>query len=86
MSKLMQALYCYAQEHLVAGYLHADEEYRSSRRYADKQETALRNALTPELTNLLDDFLGEQLIFLAAENEAAFRAGFVLATELWRQV
>lgn len=85
MTDLMQALYIFAQEHRVMDYLHDDPEYRDAKRCADKREQTLQASLTSEQASWLDDLLGEQRIYMSAENEAAFLAGFSMAMELNRQ-
>lgn len=65
-------------------YLHDDREYHDAQRFADKREQTLRAALAAEQISWLDDLLGEQRIYMSAENEAAFLAGFSIAMELSR--
>ena len=84
MTDLMQALYCFARENRITGYLEGDSQYHSVCRCAEKRERLLRAALTPEQAGWLDDLLDEQSIARSAELEAAFQAGFAMALELSR--
>ena len=84
MTDLMEALFNYAQKHLLPGYLYQDEIYLASDRCAERQRELVRAALDKEgeghLTNLIDEL--ELVQF--ARDRAVFLCGFHLATELGR--
>ena len=82
MSDAMEALFGYAQEHMLPACLYQDENYMASAACAEKQEELVRAALAERDRIHLKDLLDELGIERCARERAAFLCGFRLAMEL----
>ena len=82
MASAMQALYIYAQEHMVHSLLVQDPEYEEILRCADKQEQQFCALLDDTARERLEALLDEQNLLTFYQERAMFRAGFRLALEL----
>ena len=80
----MEALYQYAEAHMLDAYLCRDEHYAPSDLCARRQAELLRPLLTEQGKTHLKALLDELELVRAARDRAAFRAGFCLAVELGR--
>ncbi len=84
MISAMQALYNYAQEHMVHRLLTQDPEYAEVLRCADRQEEQFRALLDDAGQERLEALLDERGLLVFHQEQAIFRAGFRLALELMR--
>lgn len=84
MTDAMEALFLYAQEHMVASLLRQEQEYASVRRCVEKRQEAFSASLNNSAQERFDDLLDEQNLLSAFYGRALFRAGFQLAMELGR--
>lgn len=84
MTELMDILYSYVQDHEVEALLARDDEYKECARCTQKQEMRLRASLDQTSEDILNEFLDEQKLLQFKEEEAHFRAGFLVALELTR--
>lgn len=80
----MEALYQYAETHMLDAYLYQDEHYAPSDVCAQRQAELLQTTLTEQGKTHLKALLDELELVRAARDRAAFRAGFRLALELGR--
>lgn len=84
MTEAMQALFLYAQEHMVCSLLSQEHEYTNVHLCVEKQEKAFRALLDEKAQNRFDDLLDEQNLLSFFYGRALFRAGFQIAMELSR--
>ena len=84
MSNAMEALFQYAQEHMVCSLLHQEQEYASVRLCAEKQEEAFLALLDDTAQERYDRLQKERDLLSTLYERALFRAGFRLAMELSR--
>lgn len=84
MTDAMEALFNYAQEHMVTSLLRQEQEYASVRRCVEKQQESFFASLSGSAQERFDNLLDEQNLLSALYGRAMFRAGFQLAMELGR--
>lgn len=84
MTETMEALYKYAEEHLVRSLLEQEREYVSASRCAEKQERDFLALVGEEHGGRLEAVLDERKLLAFFEGQALFRAGFQIALELTR--
>ncbi len=84
MTDAMQALFLYAQEHMVRSLLCQEHEYDNAHLSAEKQEEAFRTLLDETAQKCFDDLQDEQNLLSFFYGRALFRAGFQIAMELSR--
>lgn len=84
MTDAMQALFNYAQEHMVRSLLSQEHEYANVQLCVEEQAKALRALLNEKEQKRFHDLLDEQDLLTFLYGRALFRAGFQLAVELGR--
>ena len=84
MTDAMEALFQYAQEHMVCSLLHQQHEYASARLCAEKQEEAFLALLDETAQKRYGHLQNEQNLLSSFYERALFWAGFRLAIELSR--
>lgn len=84
MTKPMEALFLYAQEHMIYALLAREPKYADSLRHADDQEQQVRALLDAPGREHLTALLDEQGQCDLYREQAQFSAGFRLALELTR--
>ena len=84
MTDVMEALFQYAQEHMIHALLYQEREYASVRLCAEKQEEAFLALLDETAQKRYDILRDEQNLLSTYYERALFRAGFRLAMELSR--
>ncbi len=84
MTYLMEALYQYAQEHLVHSYASLEPEYHITIFRISEQETAFRATLDDAQKQHYDALLEEKALLLSFEEKSIFHAGLHMAFELSR--
>ena len=86
MTDAMQALFLYAQEHMVCSLLSQEREYANAGLCVEKQEEAFRALLDETTRERFDNLLDEQNLLSSFYGRALFRAGFQIAMELSARV
>ena len=84
MTDAMEALFQYAQEHMVHSLLYQQHEYASARLCVEKQEEAFLALLDETAQKRYNHLQNEQDLLSSFYERALFRAGFRLAMELSR--
>ena len=84
MTDVMEALFQYAQEHMVHSLLYQEHEYASVRLCTEKQEEAFLALLDDNAQKRYEHLQKEQDLLSFLYERALFRAGFRLAMELSR--
>lgn len=84
MNDAMQALFLYAQEHLIRSLLDTEPEFNSVVSCVERQDNSFRALLDPDAEERFDKFLAEKSLLNLFNQRAAFRAGFQIAMELSR--
>ena len=84
MTDAMQALFLYAQEHLIRSLLDAEPEFNNVVSCVERQDTSFRALLDQTTEERFDKFLAEESLLDLLNEQAAFRAGFQIAMELSR--
>ena len=82
MTDAMEALFNYAQEHLLCSLLSQESEYASAHLCAQKQEEAFRTLLNGREQERFDKLMDEHNLLTSFYGRAVFRAGFQIAMEL----
>lgn len=82
MTNAMQALFLYAQEHLIRSLLDAEPEFNSVVSCVERQDNSFRALLDQTAEERFDKFLAEEALLALLNERAAFRAGFQIAMEL----
>lgn len=84
MTDAMEALFLYAQEHLIRSLLDAEPELNNVVSCVERQDNSFRALLDQATEELFDKFLAEEALLDLLSERAAFRAGFQIAMELGR--
>ena len=84
MNDVMEALFQYAQEHMIHALLYQEREYAGVRLCAEKQEEAFLTLLDDAAQKRYDAMRDEQNLLSTFYERALFQAGFQLAIELSR--
>ena len=84
MTELMRELYRYGSKARITCGLEDYEQYRESQKCLERNLQALRDLLTPEALQKLENYLAEQQVLNGLDQEAAFCAGFSIGQELSR--
>ena len=84
MTDVMEALFQYAQEHMIHSLLYQQHEYVSVRLCAEKQEETFLALLDETAQKRYSHLQNEQDLLSSFYERAAFCAGFRLAMELSR--
>lgn len=80
----IDALYIFAQEHMVRPLLQQEQDYEHICRCAEECEEQLRALLDEKTSQHLENMLKAQVRLAFLCEEAVFQAGFRLAMELMR--
>lgn len=84
MTDAMQALFLYAQEHLIRSLLDTEPEFDNVVSCVERQDNSFRALLDQATEERFDTFLAEQALLDLLNERAAFHAGFKIAMELGR--
>lgn len=84
MTELMQTLYQYGAKARISCGLDDYEQYCESEKSTERNLQALRELLTPEALQKLENYLGDQNTLHDLALEAMFRAGLSIGQELSR--
>lgn len=84
MTEVMQALFLYAQEHLIRSLLDTEPEFHNVVSCLERQDNSFRSLLDQATEERFDKFLAEDALLDLLNERAAFRAGFQIAMELSR--
>lgn len=82
MTDAMDALFLYAQEHLIRSLLDTEPEFDNVVSCLERQDKSFRALLDQATEERFDKFLSEQALLDLFNERAAFRAGFQIAMEL----
>lgn len=84
MTDAMDALFLYAQEHLIRPLLETEPDFRRTVACVERQDKSFRALLDKAAEERFDKFLSEQALLDLLTERAAFRAGFRTALALSR--
>lgn len=84
MTELMRILYDYASKSRLSSSLEDCEQHQESAKVVDNSLHTLRKRLGAEDAQVLENYLGEELVVHELELEAMFCAGFSIGQELSR--
>lgn len=84
MTAAMQALFLYAQEHLIRSLLDTEPEFNNVISCVERQDKSFRALLDETTEERFDKFLTEEALLDLLSERAAFCAGFQIALELLR--
>ena len=84
MTDPIDALYAYAQEHVMPGLLAQENEYENALRCVERRKRAVRALLDEKNAQQFKDLLGENDLLAFFQGKASFRAGVQVGAALLR--